>query len=62
MLRKILESKLGPLSNSEFKEILDLTTMDIKTNRISFSKRTSLNNAVEIAGISLKTLSRGKVA
>ncbi len=30
LLRKIIESTLGPITNSEFKEILDLATTDIK--------------------------------
>lgn len=62
MLRKILESDLGPMTNSEFKEVLDLTTTDIKTNRVDFDKRTSLADVVEIAGSCFKLLRRGKVA
>lgn len=62
MLRKILESNLGPMTNSEFKEVLDLATTDIKTNRVSFGKRTSLHDAAEIAKNCFVALSRGKVA
>ena len=62
MLRKILESDLGPMTDSEFCQVLDLATTDIKTNRVDFGKRTSLHDAVEIAGSCFKLLQRGKVA
>lgn len=62
MLRKILESALGPLTNSQFSEALDLATTDIKVNRVAFGKRTSLHDAVEIAGSCFVALNRGKVA
>jgi hypothetical protein len=62
LLRKILESELGPLTNSELKEILDLATTDINSNRVSFGKRTSLHDAVEIARCCSLVLRRGKVA
>ena len=62
MLRKILESDLRPMTDSEFAEVLDLATTDIKINRVGFSKMTSLSDMVEIAWISLKVLGRGEVA
>ncbi len=62
MLRDILEANVGHLTDSEFHQVLDLVTTDIKINRVNFGKRTSLGNAVEIARISFKALSRGKVA
>lgn len=62
MLRTILESTLGPLTNSQFAEALDLATTDIKVNRVDFGKRTSLHDAVGIAKISLMVLRRGQVA
>ena len=49
MLRKILEFDLGPITDSEFREVLDLATSDIKTNRVDLGKRTSLPEVVEIA-------------
>jgi len=49
MLRKILEFDLGPMFDSEFREVLDLATLDIKTNRVDFGMRTSLPKVVEIA-------------
>lgn len=62
MLRKILESKLGPLTTAQFKEVMDLATTDIQINRLSFGKRTSLSEAVEIAAGCFVALGRGKVA
>ena len=62
MLRRILESTLGPITNSQFTEIMDLATTDIKVNRVNFGKRTSLKYAVEIAGRCCIALGRGKVA
>ncbi|EGW40684.1 hypothetical protein [Desulfosporosinus sp. OT] len=62
MLRKILESNLGPMTDTEFEEALDLATTDIVVNRIAFDKRTSLNEVVEITERCFISLSRGKVA
>lgn len=36
MLRDILEKRVGPMTNAEFTEVMDLTTADIKTNRVNF--------------------------
>ena len=62
MLSKILELDLGPMTDSEFREVLDLATTDIKTNRVDFGKRTSLPEVVEIAGICFRAHQRGKAA
>lgn len=62
MLKLILESILGPLTNSQFVEVMDLATTDIKINRVEFGKRTSLHDAVEIAGSCFIALGRGKTA
>lgn len=62
MLREILESKLGPMSDTQFAEVMDLATTDIKINRVNFGKRTSLSEAVEIAAGCFVALGRGKVA
>lgn len=62
MLRKILESKLGPITTAQFAEVIDLATTDIKINRLSFGKRTSFSEAVEIAAKCFVALGRGKVA
>ena len=62
MLRKILASTLGPMTDAEFAQVLDLATTDIMINRVDFGKRTSLTDLIEIVWISLKALERGKVA
>lgn len=62
MLRKILESRTGPLTTAQFAEVMDLATTDIKTNRVGFGKRTSLGEAVEIAVSCHIALNRGAVA
>lgn len=62
MLRQILESIVGTMSDLDFRETLDLATTNIKINRVDFGKRTSLHDAVEIAGNCFIVLSRGRVA
>ena len=62
MLRKILEFDLGPMTDSEFREVLDLATSDIKTNCIDFGKRTSLREVVEIAESCFRAYQRGTEA
>ena len=62
VLRSILETTLGPMSNAQFAEVMDLATTDIKINRVGFGKRTSLQDVVEIAKISLNVLKRGRAA
>lgn len=58
VLQKLLESCVGPMTQSEIKETLDLVTSDIKINRIGFKRRTSLRDTVEIALMSLRILKR----
>ena len=62
MLRKILESHLGPLTDAEFAEVKDLVETDVKVNRTDFGKRTSPAEEVEIAGICLGIIRRLRVA
>lgn len=62
MLRKILEFDLNSMTDSEFREILDLATSDIKTNRVNFGKRTNLPEVIEIAEICFMAQKRGKEA
>lgn len=62
MLRKTLEQFTGPLSNSEFTEIMDLATTDIKVNRVAFGRRISPKEAVDIALGCFMALQRGQVA
>ena len=49
MIRKLLEGRVGPLSNEEFATIAEMATSDLKINRVGFRKCTSLNYVVEIA-------------
>ena len=58
MLRTILESRTGPLTNSQFAELMDLTTTDIRVNGIGFGRMTSLGNVIQVAEISFRVLSR----
>jgi len=58
MLRNILEASVGPLTNTQFAEVMDLTTTDIRTNNIGFGRRTSLADVVQVAEISFRILSR----
>lgn len=62
MLRKLLEAILGPMSDSEYEEVLDLATADIQINRVSFGKRTSLKDVVKISRDCFIAMGRGKVA
>lgn len=58
MIRNILEASVGPMSNTQFAEIMDLTTTDIRVNNIGFGRRTSLGDVVRVAEISFRVLSR----
>ncbi|HZK53236.1 MAG TPA: hypothetical protein VFC84_03410 [Desulfosporosinus sp.] len=60
MLRKILELDLGPMTDSEFREVLDLAASDIKANRVDFCKKTNLSEVVEIAKLCFRAHLRGK--
>lgn len=62
MLRSILESFTGPLSNAEFREIIDLVRSDIKINRVAFKRKTSTKEAIDIALGCFMALQRGIVA
>ncbi len=61
MLRKILESDLDTMTDFQFREVLDLATSDIKTNRVGFGKRTCLPEVVEIAEVCYRALQRGRM-
>ena len=60
MLRKILELDLCPMTDSEFREVLDLATSDIKINRVDFCKKTNLCEVIEIAKLCFRAHQRGK--
>ena len=62
MIRKILESTVGSMTDTEFKETLVLANTDIVTNRVGFRRRTSLAEVVEIAEICFRVLKRGTEA
>jgi|GEM_PF-745666 len=62
MLRKILELDLCPMTDSEFREVLDLATSDIKTNRVDFCKKTNLCEVVKIAKLCFRAQQKGKEA
>lgn len=49
MLRKLLEKRGIYLTDAEFAIVMEITTDDIKFNRISFGKCTSLNYVLDIA-------------
>lgn len=58
MLRGILESITGPMTNSQFSEVMNLTTTDILVNGIGFGRKTNLAGVVEVAEISFRILQR----
>jgi hypothetical protein len=49
VLRKLLEKRIGQLSNAEFAVIMQITEDYIKFNRVGFGKCTSLNYVLDIA-------------
>ena len=49
MLRTILESIVGPISDIDFQETLELATDDIRVNRIGFGQQTNLLIVVDIS-------------
>jgi len=58
MLKSILEQTTGPLTPSQVKILMDLTTTDIKVNNIGFRRRTSLSDVIRVAEISHRILTR----
>lgn len=49
MLKKLLEERGINLTKAEFGVVMEIATDDIKFNRISFKKRTSLDYVLDIA-------------
>lgn len=50
MLRELLETKVGqPISDAEFKEVMQMTADDIKFNNIGFSRKTKSEKMLIIA-------------
>ena len=58
MLKQLIEFASGQLSQAELREVLDLATTDIRVNRLGFGKRTSIRQAIEIAGICKTVIGR----
>lgn len=58
MIKKMLERRIGHLSNAEFATVMQMTDEDIKFNRVSFGKCTSLNYVLNIAERSANVLKR----
>ena len=49
MVRKKLENLVGALTDAEFEIVMEITTDDLKFNRINFKKHTNLNYVLDIA-------------
>ncbi len=49
MLRMILESIVGPMSDNDFRDTMELATDDIRINRVGFNQQTSLPIVVDIS-------------
>lgn len=62
MMRKLIETRTGTLSNHEFREVLTLVTQDIQINHIGYGNRTSLAYAVQIATLTFSLLERHKTS
>lgn len=58
MIRAKVETITGPLTDAEYRQIMDLTTTDIMVNRVAWGKRTRLGGVLEIAGITFTVLQR----
>jgi len=58
LIRKMLEDITGKITDEEFKCAMDLTTQDIKANRLFWGKHTDLNTVIKIASQSVNMLRR----
>ena len=58
MLRKLFKEGGIEKNDQEFKEVSQITTDDIRENRIKFGKRTNLNEASLIALRAYKVIKR----
>jgi uncharacterized membrane protein len=56
VLRKMLEQKVGTLSDAEFKAALAIATMEIKHNRIGRMRMTTMPIAINIASCGITAL------
>lgn len=58
MIRQLLEEKGLQMNDLEFTTVMVMATQDIKFNNIGFNRRTSINDVMNVAEKSLKTLRR----
>lgn len=56
IIRKLFGDKSIEITDQEFKEVLQITTDDIRENRVKFGKRTSLKQVFIVFQISLRLL------
>ena len=56
--REELESKVGMLSDAQYKEILEMATVDIVANRIDCGKLTTMEEIIKIAAQCARALNR----
>jgi hypothetical protein len=54
----MLENATGKLTDSQYADIMDATTKDIKANRIPYGKKTSLKEVIKIASLCVGALKR----
>ncbi|OAA87596.1 hypothetical protein [Clostridium ljungdahlii] len=54
--KKLFWDKSIEITDQEFKEVLQITTDDIRENRVKFGKRTSLKQVFIVFQISLRLL------
>ncbi|WP_200898438.1 hypothetical protein [Gottschalkia purinilytica] len=47
-MKEILKLKVGEIDENDLKQIFDMATADIKFNRLGFSKKTSLDDLIEL--------------
>lgn len=57
MLRKLFETNIA-VSDEEFVRVMEMTTEDIKYNRMNFNKKTTINDIINIARSSLIAIRR----
>lgn len=57
-LREKLELIVGPLSDQQFKEVMEIATDDIKVNIIGFGHKTDIDTVIKIAARCFDALKR----
>lgn len=52
MLRQLLEARTGPLTDSEFRELAEMTTTDVRANHLDMvpQQKTSIDYILQVAG------------